>query len=255
MADRVIAVSRRERERILELFDLDPDRVLTIPNGIDPEVYRKVDGREARARYGIGDGPFVLFVGRMSRQKGILHFLEAARRLPSEVGVVLVAASPDAPEVEVEVEVACAKLRRERKGFVHVKEMIPRTDAIQLYSEAAVFVCPSIYEPFGIINLEAMACETPVVASAVGGIVEVVVDGETGFLVDPAPTIAPTGEPEDPEAFREALAARIGELLADPARAARMGWAGRRRVEENFGWPAVAARIHAVYRELVEEGE
>jgi len=171
------------------------------------------------------------------------------------VGVVLVAASPDSPEVEVEVEVACEKLRRERKRFVHVKEMIPRTDAIQLYSEASVFVCPSIYEPFGIINLEAMACETPVVASAVGGILEVVVDGETGLLVDPAPVEEPSGEPAVPEAFRNALAERIHSLLQDPGRAARLGWAGRRRVEENFGWAAIAARLHGVYREVIQENQ
>jgi starch synthase len=228
-ADRVIAVSRQMREDILTHFRVAPERVVVIHNGIDPAQFRRTDAREVLARRGVRE-PFVLFVGRITDQKGIFHLLEAAPSLPADVQVVLCASAPDTPEIE-------ARLRRalpEHPNVVWIGEMIPVEEVVQLYSHAAVFVCPSVYEPFGLINLEAMACETAVVASAVGGILEVVEDGKTGLLVEP-------GRPD-------ALARAIRTLLADPARRRAMGRAGRERVEAHFSWASVAARTREVYQ-------
>jgi len=227
-ADRVIAVSRRMRDDILAHFQVDPDRVVVIHNGIDPDQFRRTEARDVLARRGVRE-PYVLFVGRITDQKGIFHLLEAAPKLPPGVQVVLCASAPDTPEIE-------ARLKRavpEHPNVVWIGEMVPVHEVVQLYSHAAVFACPSVYEPFGLINLEAMACETPVVASAVGGILEVVEDGDTGLLVEP-------GRPE-------ALAAAIRLLLEDPERSRAMGRAGRRRVEAQFSWTRVAARTREVY--------
>jgi starch synthase len=204
--------------------------VVVIHNGIDPDRFRRTEAREVLARRGVRE-PFVLFVGRITDQKGIFHLLEAAPSLPAGVQVVLCASAPDTPEIE-------ARLRRalpQHPNVVWIGEMIPVDEVVQLYSHAAVFVCPSVYEPFGLINLEAMACETPVVASGVGGILEVVEDGKTGLLVEP-------GRPD-------ALAGAIRTLLADPARGRAMGRAGRQRVEAHFSWTSVAARTREVYQE------
>jgi glycogen synthase len=233
-ADRVIAVSGQMREDILSHFAVDPKKVVVIHNGIDPDRFRRTDRREALERYGVRP-PYVLFVGRVTDQKGIFHLLEAAPRLPSGVQVVLVASAPDTPEIE-------ARLRRavpQHPNVTWIDAMLPVEDIVQLYSHAAVFVCPSVYEPFGLINLEAMACETPVVASAVGGIVEVVEDGRTGDLVPP-------GRPD-------ALAVAIRRLLEDPARGRALGQAGRRRVEERFSWASVAERTAEVYAEAIAD--
>jgi glycogen synthase len=233
-ADRVIAVSNRMREDILQHFRVDPARAVVIHNGIDPERYRRTAARDALERLGVRE-PFVLFVGRITDQKGIFDLLEAARALPPEVQVVLCASAPDTPEIE-------ERLRRSvagRPALRWIGEMLPVDDVIQLYSHAAVFCCPSVYEPFGLINLEAMACETPVVASAVGGILEVVADGVTGLLVPPR-------RPDE-------LAAALTTLLADPRRGRAMGAAGRTRVEERFSWASVAARTEALYGEVIEE--
>ena len=227
-ADRVIAVSRRMRDDILAHFQVDPDRVVVIHNGIDPDQFRRTEARDVLARRGVRE-PYVLFVGRITDQKGIFHLLEAAPKLPPGVQVVLCASAPDTPEIE-------ARLKRavpEHPNVVWIGEMVPVHEVVQLYSHAAVFACPSVYEPFGLINLEAMACETPVVASAVGGILEVVEDGDTGLLVEP-------GRPG-------ALAAAIRLLLEDPERSRAMGRAGRRRVEAQFSWTRVAARTREVY--------
>jgi len=233
-ADRVIAVSRQMREDILAHFRVAPERVVVIHNGIDPNQFRRTEARDVLARRGVRE-PYVLFVGRITDQKGIFHLLEAAPKLPPGVQVVLCASAPDTPEIE-------ARLRRalpEHPNVVWIGEMVPVEEVVQLYSHAAVFVCPSVYEPFGLINLEAMACEIPVVASAVGGILEVVEDGETGVLVEP-------GRPD-------ALAAAIRALLEDPARGRAMGRAGRRRVEAHFSWVSVATRTREVYQDAIAD--
>ncbi|OLB52450.1 MAG: glycosyl transferase family 1 [Candidatus Rokubacteria bacterium 13_2_20CM_2_70_11] len=233
-ADRVIAVSATMREDILAHFRVDPSKVIVIHNGIDPERFRPTDKRDALDGFGVRT-PYVLFVGRITDQKGIFHLLEAATRLPPGVQVVLCASAPDTPEIE-------ARLRRAvsaHPNVVWINEMVPHDVVTQLYSHAAVFACPSVYEPFGLINLEAMACETPVVASAVGGILEVVVDGETGLLVEPA----------RPDVLAEALT----RVLANPALGRSMGRAGRRRVETRFSWSSVAERTEQVYSDAIAE--
>jgi len=231
-ADRVIAVSRQMREDILAHFRVAPERVVVIHNGIDPNQFRRTEARDVLARRGVRE-PYVLFVGRITDQKGIFHLLEAAPKLPPGVQVVLCASAPDTPEIE-------ARLKRALPGHpnvVWIGEMVPVEEVVQLYSHASVFVCPSVYEPFGLINLEAMACETPVVASAVGGILEVVEDGKTGVLVEP-------GRPD-------ALVAAIRALLEDPARGRAMGRAGRHRVEAHFSWTSVATRTREVYQDAI----
>jgi starch synthase len=232
-ADRIIAVSEGMRADILEHFRVDPARLSVVHNGIDPERYRRTPRRDALARLGVRE-PYVLFVGRITEQKGVFDLVEAAAALPPGVQTVLCAAAPDTPAIE-------DRLRRTVEGREDLRwigEMLPVGDMIQLYSHAAVFCCPSVYEPFGIINLEAMACEAPVVASAVGGILEVVEDGVTGLLVPP----------RHPGALAEALTA----VLGDPRRARAMGLAGRARVEERFSWTSVAARTEALYGDAIE---
>jgi starch synthase len=233
-AHRVIAVSHKMREDILAHFDADPARVVVIHNGIDPDQFRRTSARDALDRLGVRS-PYVLFVGRITDQKGIFHLLEAARHLPAGVQVVLCASAPDTPEIEARLRRAVA----EAPSVRWINEMVPVDVVTQLYSHAAVFVCPSVYEPFGLINLEAMACETAVIASAVGGILEVVEDGRTGVLVPP-------GQPD-------ALAEALNRLLAEPARARSMGQAGRQRVEAHFSWAAIAERTEQVYRDAVGE--
>jgi glycosyltransferase involved in cell wall biosynthesis len=210
--------------------------VVVIHNGIDPDRFERTDRADALARYGVKP-PYVLFVGRITDQKGIFHLLEAAPLLPPGVQVVLCASAPDTPEIE-------ERLRRavpQHPNVRWINAMVPVDDVVELYSHAAVFVCPSVYEPFGLINLEAMACETPVVASAVGGILEVVEDGVTGVLVPP-------GRPGE-------LADALRRVLADPAMARAMGHAGRRRVEERFSWASVAERTERVYADAIADFE
>ena len=242
-ADAVIAVSQGMSHDVLAAYpDLDPARVHVVYNGIDSDVYAPDPRTDALERYGIDpDVPYALFVGRITRQKGLPHLLRAARDLPGQL--VLCASSPDTPEIAAEVGALVEELKQTRPGVGHISQMAPRADLIQLLSHATVFVCPSVYEPLGIVNLEAMACGTAVVASRVGGIPEVVVDGTTGLLV--------TYDPDDPAAFEAGLAARIGELLADPARAATMGKAGRLRAVADFGWDAIARHTLAVYRSVL----
>jgi alpha-maltose-1-phosphate synthase len=235
-ADRIIAVSAKMREDILEHFRVDERKVVVIHNGIDPDRFRRTDKRDVLDRRGVRP-PYVLYVGRITDQKGIFHLLEASRQLPAGVQVVLCASAPDTPEIEERLRRAV----REHPNVLWINEMVPVDEVTQLYSHAAAFCCPSVYEPFGIINLEAMACETPVVASAVGGILEVVVDGTTGLLVPPAKP--------------DALAHALGQVLDDPARGRALGRAGRQRVEEKFSWASVAAETERVYREAIEEFE
>lgn len=249
-ADGVVAVSEAMKRDVHELYGVPFEKIGVIPNGIDPDEYKPTPNEEVLAHYGVDAGrPYVLFVGRITRQKGILHLANALKYLPEGTQVVLCAGAPDTKEIELEMQGRIDTARAEGANVVWVREMVPRADVITLYSQAAVFVCPSVYEPFGIINLEAMACETPVVASAVGGIPEIVVPGETGLLV---PLEAGEDfEPKDPEAFARDLAAAMTELLSDPAQLERMGKASRRRVEEKFSWAAVAEQTLAFYRSLL----
>jgi alpha-maltose-1-phosphate synthase len=238
-ADGVIAVSGAMRDDVLRVYPaIEPKRVHVIHNGIDPEEYRPDRGTDALERYGIDPStPSVVFVGRITHQKGVTHLLDAAGAIDGSAQLVLAAGAPDTEELARETETKVERLRAERGGIVWIEKMLERREVVQLLTHATVFVCPSVYEPLGIVNLEAMACETAVVASAVGGIPEVVDDGETGLLVPPA----------DPDA----LAAAVNELVADPERARRMGEAGRRRAVEQFSWRAVAEQTVALYEQLV----
>ena len=249
MADAVIAVSAQTKADIERLFQVRPERLHTIYNGIDLEEYRKTDSTAALTRFGVRK-PYLLFVGRITRQKGIIHLVRAIAHLDQGFQIVLCAGAPDTPEIETEMKEAVAKVQSERSGVIWIDEMVDKPTVRELYSNASVFCCPSIYEPFGIINLEAMACETAVVATAVGGIKEVVVDGETGFLVPMDPMNEAPFEPREPEKFERDLAARINQLMADPALCEKFGRAGRKRAEEKFGWPAIAEQTKALYETL-----
>ena len=244
-ADAVIAVSQGMRQDVLTCYPkVNPDRVHVIHNGVDPEVYRPLRSEATLAKLGIEPGrPFALFNGRITRQKGLHLLLAAALKIDPSYQLVIVASSPDTPEIGAEVAGLAERVRAERGNLVWIDRFIPLEDLIHLHSSAAVFVCPSIYEPFGLVNLEAMACETAVVASRVGGIPEIVVEGETGYLVD--------YDSERPESFTTALATRVAELLADSALASQMGRAGRERAVEHFSWPAIAARTIELYDSLL----
>ncbi len=254
-ADGVIAVSSETREDVLRLFNVKQEKVHVIYNGIDPDEYRKTDKTDALVRYGVDpDKPFVLFVGRITRQKGIIHLVNAVPYLDPSLQVVLCAGAPDTPEIGREMAERVQAVSADRRGVIWIQEMLARPDVIQMYSRSAVFCCPSVYEPFGIINLEAMACETAVVASAVGGIKEVVVPGETGVLVDPHLREG-TFDPEDPTQFARDLAEAINRVALDDKLRAEYGHNGRQRVEEHFSWAAIAEQTLALYRTLVEQGK
>ena len=254
MADAIIAVSAETKRDIERLFEIDPGRVPVIYNGIDLDEYHKVDTTEALTRFGIDPAkPFLLFVGRITRQKGIVHLARAIQFMDPGFQVVLCAGAPDTPEIAQEMERAVDKASAKRAGVIWIHEMVDKKTVIELYSQAAVFCCPSIYEPFGIINLEAMACETAVVATAVGGIKEVVVDGETGFLVPLEQMKESPFEPVHPEQFSRDLAARINQLMADPQLRDRFGKAGRKRAEEKFAWSAIARTTKKLYESLVRQ--
>jgi starch synthase len=240
-ADAVIAVSHGMRADVLDVYpDLDPASVHVVGNGVDAEAYRPTPDPDVVRSMGVDpDRPYALFVGRITRQKGVAHLLRAAEQLPGDAGLVLCAGAADTPAERQQVADAVAELQSRRDGVVWIEAMVPREQLVPLITGATVFVVPSVYEPLGIVNLEAAACGTAVVASAVGGIPEVVADGVTGLLVP--------HDPDDPRAFEAGLAARTAELLADPDRAARMGAAGRERVLAEFGWPAIAQRTVEVY--------
>jgi starch synthase len=251
-ADAVIAVSNGTRGDIQSVYPaIDPDRIHVIYNGIDTEEYAPDAGTDVLESFGIDpDRPSVAFVGRITRQKGVEHLLEAAKAFDPAAQLVLCAGSADTPELGAEVERRVAELRASRDGVFWIEQMLPKPSVIQILSHATVFACPSIYEPLGIVNLEAMACEAAVVATATGGIVEVVVDGETGFLVPIEPGDDGTGAPRDPQRFAADFAERVNALIADPARAAQFGRAGRRRALEQFAWPAIAQQTSELYRAL-----
>jgi alpha-maltose-1-phosphate synthase len=251
-ADAVIAVSQGMRRDVLECYPaLDPARVEVVYNGVDADEYAPDPGTGVLERHGVDPSrPSVVFVGRITRQKGVAHLLRAALHIDPEAQLVLAAGAPDTPEIAAEVTERMERVRAERGNMVWLQEMLPKPDVIQLLSHATMFVCPSIYEPLGIVNLEAMACEAAVVASAVGGIVEVVDDGTTGLLVPFEPVPDGSQEPADPEGFAADFAAAVNGLLADPARAEGMGRAGRRRVVERFSWPAIARETVSVYERV-----
>ena len=253
-ADGVVAVSGAMKADVQTLYGVAPERVRVIHNGIDPDEYQPRPSPATLRRLGVDpDVPIVLFVGRITRQKGILHLVRALRHLAPGVQVVLCAGAPDTPEIAAEMGALVAAARLESAaGIVWIPEMLSKPDVIALYSHAALFVCPSVYEPFGIINLEAMACETPVVASAVGGIPEIVVPGETGVLVPLDARDDGSAEPRDPEAFSRALADAVNALMADPARRLAMGRAARARVVAHFSWASIAQATLAFYRSLPE---
>jgi glycogen synthase len=234
------------------LFEIDPARLHVIYNGIDLEEYRPTDGTDALVRCGIDPKrPFLLFVGRITRQKGIVHLARAIQYMDPGFQIVLCAGAPDTPEIAAEMKAAVRAAQAKRADVIWIDAMVDKESVIQLYGQAAAFCCPSIYEPFGIINLEAMACETAVVASAVGGIKEVVVDGETGFLVPIEQMKESPFEPINPDKFERELAARINQLMADEELQVRFGKAGRRRAEEKFSWQAIAREIEHLYESLV----
>jgi starch synthase len=252
-ASAIIAVSAQMRDDVLAAYpSVDPDRVEVIHNGIDVDVYSPDARTDVLARIGIDPGrASVVFVGRITRQKGITHLLDAAAHLDPAAQLVLVAGAPDTAELGAEIRARVTALQADGLAVVWVEDMLARPDVVQILSHATVFVCPSIYEPFGLVNVEAMACEAAVVASAVGGIPEVVVDGETGALVPFTAADDALRTPADPEGFARGLAAAVNTLLADPERARRMGRAGRRRATEVFSWTSVAERTAALYHRLL----
>jgi alpha-maltose-1-phosphate synthase len=244
-ADAVIAVSAGMRDDVLAVYpELDPARVPVVHNGVDAEAYKPTPAPDVVRSLGVDpDRPYALFVGRITRQKGVPHLLKAFEQLPPEAGLVLCAGAADTPAEWQQVADAVERLQAQRSGVVWIEQMLPREQLVPLISGATAFVCPSIYEPLGIVNLEAAACGTAVVASAVGGIPEVVDDGRTGLLVP--------YDADDPAGFEAGLAARTAELLADPDRAAQMGAAGRERVLSEFGWPAIAQQTVQVYTDVL----
>lgn len=253
-ADAIIAVSQGTKADILTAYpEVDPGRIHVIFNGIDLAEYQKTAETKALIDYGVDPAvPYVLFVGRITRQKGVTHLVDAISYLPKETQVVLCAGAPDTPEIATELRKKVEDASQHHPRIVWIEKMLTKPEAIQLYSNARVFCCPSVYEPFGIINLEAMACRAPVVASATGGIKEVVVDGETGYLV-PFEQDPITNFPCDPETFARDLATPINRLLQDPELCRHFGDAGRRRVEDIFSWTSIAQQTIHLYEQLIEE--
>lgn len=253
MADAIVAVSEGTKEDVLAHFDVDPARIKVIYNGINVEQYKPTPETSALVRYGVDPAsPFVLFVGRITRQKGIVHLVNAIQHINPDVQIVLCAGAPDTKEIAAEMEAAVDKVRASgRQNVIWIQEMLSKPDVIQMYTHATVFCCPSIYEPFGIINLEAMACRTAVVASAVGGIKEVVVDGVTGYLVPVEQLDVAPFEPVDPDKFSRDLAAAINKVLDDPALCDAMAAAGQQRARDLFSWASIAEQTKALYESLM----
>ncbi len=254
LADGIIAVSEQMKEDVIEAYGVAKEKVTVIHNGIDPEFYKPTFDNSLLEEYGIDPNiPFVLFVGRITRQKGISQLIAAAKNFNKNSQIVLCAGAPDTKEIELETEALIANLRKERDGVILISEMLPREKIKVLYSHARVFACPSLYEPFGIINLEAMACETPVVGSHVGGIPEIIVEGATGFLV-PLQSVSRTDfNPLNPEAFQKDFASKINLLLDDEALATAMGKAGRVRVLQIFSWESIAKTTFNYYQEVISK--
>jgi starch synthase len=252
-ADAIVAVSDGMRADVLRSYpSVDPDVVKVVHNGIDSQLWQRHRDDEVVRGYGVDpDRPSVIFVGRITRQKGLPYLLRAAASLPPEVQLVFCAGAPDTPEIKAEVEDLIAGLRASRSGVVWIAEMLPRDDVVALLSAATVFACPSVYEPLGIVNLEAMACEVPVVATATGGIPEVVVHGDTGWLVPIEQVQDGSGIPVDPDRFVADLAEALTDAVSDPARASRMGQEGRRRAIEAFSWSSIGEQTMQVYLDVL----
>ena len=253
-ADAIVAVSKGTKADILRAYpEVDPQRIHVIYNGIDLAEYQKTSDTTALIEFGVDPAvPYILFVGRITRQKGVTHLVDAIRHLPADTQVVLCAGAPDTPEIAAELRQKVDDARQHHPRIVWIEKMVTKPQAIQLYSNCQVFCCPSVYEPFGIINLEAMACRAPVVASAVGGIKEVVVEGETGYLV-PFDQDPVTSFPTEPEKFARDLAARLNQMLQDPEKCRRFGDAGRKRVEDIFSWTAIAHQTIELYERLIQQ--
>ena len=251
MADAVIAVSKETKEDVLKYFEVDENKIKVIYNGINLEEYVVSNETSTLEHYGIDKTkPYVLFVGRITRQKGIIHLVNAIKYIEPEAQIVLCAGAPDTPEIGKEMLDSVDEVKKTRKNVIWIDKMLDKKEVIQLYSHADVFCCPSIYEPFGIINIEAMACETAVVASAVGGIKEVVVDGETGILVPLEQQNVAPFEPVNPDQFSRDLANGINTLIKDKALRTTMAKNGRKRVEEYFDWTAIAKQVEELYKSL-----
>jgi starch synthase len=253
-ADAIVAVSQGTKHDIMSAYpDVDESRIHVIYNGIDLAEYQKTPDTSALIEYGVDpEIPYILFVGRITRQKGVTHLVDAIDYLPEDTQVVLCAGAPDTPEIAAELRAKVEHAREKHPRIIWIEKMITKPEVIQLYSNCRVFCCPSVYEPFGIINLEAMACRAPVVASSTGGIKEVVVEGETGYLV-PFEGERVTGFPVDPDTFARDLAGRLSILLSDPEKCRRFGDAGRKRVEDVFSWTSIAQQTIRLYQSLIDQ--
>jgi glycogen synthase len=255
-ADGIIAVSEQMKTDVIEAYGVAPEKVTVIHNGIDPDFYAPTFDNDLLKEFNINpDIPFVLFVGRITRQKGISQLISAAKYFNENCQIVLCAGAPDTPEIAKETEELIADLKSKRNGVILISEMLPREKIKVLYSHARVFACPSLYEPFGIINLEAMSCETPVVGSAVGGIPEIIVEDETGYLIELESISRTDFNPKYPEAFQQNFAAKVNQLLEDETLATQMGKAGRKKVLEKFSWASIAKTTYKYYEEVINQFE
>ena len=255
-ADGIIAVSQQMKTDVIEAYGVSPEKVTVIHNGIDPEFYKPTFNNDLLIEFGINpEVPFVLFVGRITRQKGISQLIASAKYFNKNCQVVLCAGAPDTPEIAKETEELIANLKKERYGIILISEMLPRDKVKVLYSHARVFACPSLYEPFGIINLEAMSCETPVVGSAVGGIPEIIVEGKTGNLIELESISRTNFNPKNPEKFQKDFASKINALLDDEDLAKSMGKEGRKRVLDIFSWESIAKTTYNYYGEVISKFE
>ncbi|MHB0754369.1 glycogen synthase [Polaribacter sp. M15] len=254
MADALIAVSEETKEDVLKHFNVDQNKVQVIYNGINLQQYNTTSETDTLDEYSIDKTkPYVLFVGRITRQKGIIHLVNAIKYIDSDTQIVLCAGAPDTEDIGLEMEKAVAEVQKTRKNVIWIDKMVTKKEVIQLYSHADVFCCPSIYEPFGIINIEAMACNTAVVASAVGGIKEVVVDGETGILVPVEQQKTAPFEPVDSDKFAKDLANGVNKIVNNPALKNKMAQNGRKRVEEYFDWISIAKQTKELYESLINQ--
>lgn len=255
-ADGIIAVSQQMKTDVIEAYGVAPEKVTVIHNGIDPEFYKPTFDTDLLLEYGINpEIPFVLFVGRITRQKGISQLISAAKYFNKNCQVVLCAGAPDTEEIAKETESLIQELQSQRDGIILISEMLPREKIKVLYSHARVFACPSLYEPFGIINLEAMSCETPVVGSAVGGIPEIIIEGKTGYLIELESISRTDFNPKNPEEFQKNFAQKINHLLEDENLATQMGKAGRERVLEIFSWESIAKTTYNYYEKVISKFE